>query len=100
MFASDIVKNLFGGSGASVNHVIKTLADSFLQIRAGGDVQQALVGFGILHDRRCLPLHPKHHGTLTFLQLSHEVAGTAAEGRQRLDVLGDVKYWPAPIKAR
>src|SRR3981189_887493 len=98
MFATDAVKYFFGGAGAPVGHVIKPLADSLFRIRAGGDVEQALVSFGVLHDGGSLPLDGEHHGALAFLQLLHEVAGTAAEGRQRLDVLGDVKHEPAPIK--
>src|ERR1700730_5639076 len=96
MFATDVVKYLFGGPSASVGHIIKSLADSLFRIRAGGDVQQALVGFGVLHDSCCLPLYSEHHGALALFQLLHEVAGTAAEGRQRLDVLSYVKHEPAP----
>src|SRR6267378_1655539 len=98
MFATDVVKDLFGGPGASVGHVIEPLADPFFRIRAGGDVEQALVRLGILHDGRSLSLYSEHHGALAFLQLLHEVAGTAPEGRQRLDVLGNVKHTPSPMK--
>src|ERR1700676_4297622 len=81
MFATDVVKYRFGGSGASVGHVIKPLADSLFRIRTRGDVEQPLAGFGVLHNGRSLPLHSKRHGTLGFLQLLHKVARTAAEGR-------------------
>jgi hypothetical protein len=98
MFATDIVKYLFGGTGAAVGHVIKSLADSFFRIRAGGDIEQALIGFGVLHDGRSLPLHRKHHGPLAFFQLLHEIAGAPAESRQRVDILGDVKHGPSPFE--
>jgi hypothetical protein len=54
MFATDVVKDLFGGSGASVGHVVKPLTDSFFRIRARRDVEQAL-----LHNGRSFPLHRK-----------------------------------------
>jgi hypothetical protein len=96
--ATDVVKYFFGGAGAPVGHVIKPLADSLFRIRTGGDVEQALVGFGVLHDGGSPPLDVEHHRALAFLQLLDEVAGTAAEGRQRLDVFGDVQPEPAPKK--
>src|SRR5208337_1036896 len=61
-----------------------------------GKVEQALIGCGVLHHSRCLPIHRKYHGALALLELLHEVAGLAAESGQRLDVLGDVKHGPAP----
>jgi hypothetical protein len=99
MFAANLVKYLSRRASASVGYVIKPLADAFLCIGAGGDVKQALIGFGILHDGGRLPLYRKHHGALALLKLFHEVAGPAAEGRQRLDILSDVKHGPAPLKA-
>src|SRR5580700_8749295 len=98
MFATDVVKDLFGGPGASMGRVVEPLSDSFFRIRAGGNVEQALVRLGILHDRRSLSLYSEHDGALAFLQLLHEVAGTAPECCQRLNVLGDVKHTPSPMK--
>src|ERR1039457_6927900 len=80
-------------------HILQTLTDAFLLIRHGGKVEQALIGFGVLDNSRCLPIHRKHHGALALLELFHEVAGLAAERGQRLDVLGDVKHGPAPIES-
>jgi hypothetical protein len=81
-----------------VGYVIKALTDTFRGVGTGRNVEQALIGLGILHDSRCFALHRKHHGALALLELFHEVAGTSAEGCQRLDVLGDVQHWPAPVK--
>src|SRR5580698_7553907 len=99
MFATEVIKYFFGGSGASVGNVIKPLADSLFRIRASGDIEQTLVGFGVLHDGSSFPFYGEHHGALAFLQLLHEVARTTAESRQRLDVLGDVQHGSAPFKA-
>ena len=52
---------------ASVGYAIKFLADAFLSIGADGNVEQALMGFAVLHDSRRLPLHREHHGALALL---------------------------------
>src|SRR6478609_6022689 len=77
--------------------VLKALTDSFLCIGAGGNVEQMLISFSVLNDGRGLPIHCKHHGALTFFQLFHEVTRPATEGRQRLDVFGDVKHQASPL---
>jgi hypothetical protein len=80
-----------------VGYILQTLANGFRIIGAGGKVEQALIGCGVLHDGRRLSVHGKHHGAFALLELFHEVAGLAAESRQRLDVFGDVKHGSAPI---
>jgi hypothetical protein len=48
--------------------VLQTLAGALLGIGTGGDVEQALVGFGVLHDGRRPPPHSQHTtGRLVFL---------------------------------
>ena len=59
--------------------VVQSLPDALLGVGTGGDVKQALIRFGILHNGRCLPSHRKHDGAFGFLELFHEVAGLAAE---------------------
>ena len=54
MFAANLVKYVSRRASASVGYVIKSLADAFLCIGAGRNVEQALIGFGILHDSCCL----------------------------------------------
>src|SRR5260370_23967064 len=50
------------GPSLSFFRLVQALADAFLRISVGGNVEQALIGFGVLHDGRRLPLHRKHHG--------------------------------------
>src|SRR5713226_5091693 len=94
-----LVEKLLRGPGLSFFHVRQALTDTFLNIGAGSNVEQALIGLSILHDRRGLSLHGKHHRALALLELFHEVAGAAAESGQRLDVTRDVQHWHAPSKA-
>src|SRR5713226_254804 len=73
------------------------LTDAFLHMDVGGNVDQVLVGFGILHDSRCLSLHRKHHRALVLFKLFHEVAGPPPKGaappfamvRETTDVVGN-----------
>jgi len=63
-----------------------------MRVSAGGDVEEPLIGFGILHDRGGLAFHREHDGAFALLKLFDEVAGPAAKGGQRLDILGDVEH--------
>jgi hypothetical protein len=51
------------------------LADAFCYIGAGGNIEQALVAFGILHHSRRLSFHREHHRALVLFKLLHEVTG-------------------------
>jgi hypothetical protein len=53
MFSADVVEYFFGWASASVGYVIKSLADAFVCVGTGRNVEQALIDFGILHDSRC-----------------------------------------------
>lgn len=66
--------------------VRQALADALLGIGARSNIEQALVGFGVLHDGRRFSLHGQYYGALGLFELFHKVAGSAAERRQRLDV--------------
>jgi hypothetical protein len=49
----------------SLFHILQSLPDAFLFIRAGCDVEQALIGIGVLHNGRSLPVSTT--GRLLFL---------------------------------
>src|ERR1035437_3677021 len=91
MLGLELVEKLPRRADLSFFRVLQSLADTFLCVGTGGNVEQSLIGVGVLHDGCGLPLHRKHHGTLASFQLFHEVAGPAAERGQRLDVLRDVQ---------
>src|SRR5271170_5932225 len=40
--------------------VLQALSDALLRVGAGGNIKQALIGFGVLHDSRGFPLHRQH----------------------------------------
>ena len=75
MLGCELGEELACRPSPSFIHVLRALTDALL------NVEQALIGFGV---------------PLAFPQLSHEGAGTAAEGGLRLDVPHDIKHEPAP----
>jgi hypothetical protein len=95
----ELVEKLPRGPSLSFFRTFKALPDAFLSVGMGSNIEQSLIGFGVLHDCGCFPLHCEYHGALAFLKLLYEIAGTTPESRQRLDILGNVKHWAAPIKA-
>ena len=58
--------NLSCRAGASVGKVVKPLADALPGIGGGRNIKQVLRGLCVLHDGRCLALHPEHRGRLLF----------------------------------
>jgi hypothetical protein len=69
----------------------QALANTFTRIGCSGDIEEALIGFGILDDGCGLALNGEHYGPLALLELFHEVAGTSPERGQGLDIFRDVE---------
>jgi len=91
MSPPDLVKRLSRRTRAPTRHVLRALSDALFGISLCSYVKQALIGFGVLHDGCRLPFDCEHNRALAPLQLFHKIAGTSAEGRQRLDVTGNVQ---------
>jgi hypothetical protein len=85
-------EELSDGPHLSVAGVFDALADSFASVGSGGNIEQALIGFSVLNDGSCLAFDGEHDRALGFFELFHEVAGAAAEGREGLDVFGDIEH--------
>src|ERR1035438_2158313 len=75
--------------------LVQALPDSFASVGAGCDVEQPLIGSGVLDDGLGFALDCQHHGPLAFFELLHEISGAPAKSRERLNVLGDVKHMAA-----
>jgi len=58
MFAANLVKYLFGRTRAFVGYVCKPLANAFYCIGTRSNIEQVLISFSILHNRRRSPLLP------------------------------------------
>src|SRR5207249_10135258 len=66
--------------------VFEALSDALKRIGLCGDVEQALIGFGILHDRFRFPIDRKNQRFLRFLEVLHELPWIAAERGHSLNV--------------
>src|SRR5882762_9716635 len=73
-------------------YVFEALPDSFKRIGLCGNVEQALIGFGILHDRFRFSIDRKNQRFLRLLEMLHELRRIAPECRHRLNVFFDVEH--------
>jgi hypothetical protein len=92
MHGFELAEKLSRWPDLSFFRIRQPLTDAFLNIGAGRNVEQALIGFGILHHGCGFPLYGKHYRTLGFSELFHEIAGPPPEGRQRVDIIRDVNH--------
>src|SRR5207247_6785976 len=72
--------------------VFDALPDSLKRIGLCGNVEQALIGFGILHDCFRFSIDCKNYRFLRSLEVLHELSRIAPECRHRLNVFFDVKH--------
>jgi hypothetical protein len=77
---------------AAFLHVLKALADSLKRVGLSRDVEEALIGFGILHDRFRFAVNGKNQRPLGFLEMLHEFSGIAPECGHRLNVFLNVEH--------
>src|SRR5438876_10328686 len=61
--------------------VFEALPDALKRIGLRGDVEQPLIGLGILHDRFRFSIDRKNQRFLRFLKVLHELPWIAAECR-------------------
>src|SRR5882724_2917248 len=71
---------------AAVFHVLQPLPDSFRLIGLRRNVQQSLVGLGVLHHRFCLPVYREDYRLLRFLELAQELRRVPPERRHCLNI--------------
>jgi hypothetical protein len=67
MLLSNLVEYFPGRAGSTMRNILKALPDGLVDIRARGDIQQALVSFGVLNDGLSLALDREHWGPFALL---------------------------------
>jgi hypothetical protein len=75
MVAREHLQRLARRTHATLFQVFHALTDAFLSIRLCGDIQQSLIGFGILHDRFGLSINRENERFLVFLRCFMNFAG-------------------------
>jgi hypothetical protein len=77
-----LVEKLTDWSCTAMCYVVEPLANTFLSIGARGNVEQTLIGFGVLHHGCCFAVNREHYRAFGLLELFHEVAGRPAKCSQ------------------
>src|ERR1700722_195097 len=75
---------------AAFSHILAALPDAFLGVCLGCDIEQTLIGCGVLHHRRGLAVDRQHHWPFGFLELLKHRRGMVPKRCQSLDVPCDV----------
>src|SRR5216684_1647236 len=81
-----------GGTHTTLLCVFEALPDALKCSGLCGDVEQALIGFRILHDRFRLSIDRKNQRLLRLFEMLHELPWIAPECGHRLNVFFDVKH--------
>jgi hypothetical protein len=91
MFGANFVKHLAGRPHPSSLYVFEALPDIFGNPGFRRQIQEILIGSGVLDDGFGFPVDGEDNGPLGFLKVLHEPRRIATEGRHGLDVFGNVE---------
>src|SRR5579884_3735533 len=92
MLGFELLKEFASRSDTSLRNVIKSLTDPLMRVCLSGDVEQALVSGGVLHDGGSLPLDGQNNRTFCFPELFKELGRTSTERRQRLNIVRNIEH--------
>jgi hypothetical protein len=92
MDAAEQFKGFARWTDAALLYVLKPLADTLNRVGLRSDVEQALIGFSILHNRFRFAVNGKNQRPLGFLEALHEFSRIAAECGHRLNVFLNVEH--------
>ena len=92
IFATDVLEDLPGRAHPAICSIVEALPDGFEHIGARRDVQQTLIGLGVLYHGLRFAVHGEDDRPPGLLELGDKLAGFAAECRERLSVASDIKH--------
>ena len=92
MVAAEHFQSFTRRTHTTLLYVFEALPDSLKSIGLCGDVEEALIGFGILHDRFRLSIDRKNQRLLRLFEMLHELPRIAPECCHSLNVFFDVKH--------
>ena len=90
MLLAHLLEELCGWTAFASVKLFQSLADAFVGVGLGGDVEEALVGGGVLDDGFGFAVDGEDDGALGSFEALHHFDGVVAEGGEGLDVFGDV----------
>src|SRR5260370_5776212 len=92
MFLAHLLEELSGWTSFALAKLFQSLADAFAGVGFGGEVEEALVGGGVLDDGFGLAVDGEDDGAAGLLKALHHFDGVVAEGGEGLDVFSDVDH--------
>src|SRR5882724_6368511 len=93
IFLAHLLEDLVHRASPACVQVFETLTDAFLRASLGGEVEEALVGGGVLDDSFGFAVDGEDDGAAGLFEALHHFDGVVAEGGEGLDVFGDVDLW-------
>jgi hypothetical protein len=85
-------EELLGVAPLTLLGLFETLANALACVGESGDIQETLVGLGVLDDGGSFALYGEHHRAFALLKLLHEIAGPAPKRGKRLNVFGYIEH--------
>jgi hypothetical protein len=73
MSPTELGEYLFGGPHPTIGDVVVALPEGFINIGAGSDIEQSLIGFSVLHDSLGFAVDGQHYRPLALLELLEEL---------------------------
>jgi hypothetical protein len=92
MLGFKIRKELFDVAAFPLPGFLEALPDALVSVHMCGDIEQPLVGLGVLHNCSRFAFNRQDNRALAPLELLHKVARAAAKRSKRLNVFGDVEH--------
>jgi hypothetical protein len=92
MDATEQFQNFPRWTHAALLYILKPLPDSLSFVGLRGNVEEALIGLGILDDGFRFAIHGENQRPLGLLEALHEFRRITPESCHRLNVLLDVEH--------
>ena len=90
IFGAESVEDFARWARAAPRNVVQALANPLAGGSLGGDIEEPLIGRGILNHQFRFAVDGKNHGTAGGLQPLYNIGRLPAKIRQRLNIVGGV----------
>lgn len=90
IFRAESVEDFARWARPALRNVVQALANPLAGVSLGGDIEEPLIGRGILNHQFRFAVDGKNHGTAGGLQPLYNIGRLPAKIRQRLNIVGGV----------
>jgi hypothetical protein len=92
MFAAERFEGFARRTHTTPLDVLKALVDALTGVGLCGDIEETLIGFGVLQHRFGLAIDGKDQRPLRLLEMLHKLRWIPAKGRHCLNVFFDIEH--------